>query len=238
MTARIDRRRFLHGGERRLSAGLAAELSRRDEITEREFHRNEQAVLERYTAAGWGQAKGDGCTCYPMRAPIRSERPMLDPGGRRVILHIDELIHNSGEVTAWEKPENPMAKEQEPAAMKTADITEAVGAQVMAHLNDGGGMIATMGHGLEDGTYEFRLGPVYLPHGNVQLRSAPETRSLFATLRLEDQRRAEPKRVRWLCKRGDSHAETPQPNQAIVVDEITMPLDEDMIHVYYHNTRG
>lgn len=115
----IDMRRFLHGGEPRLSPGLIAGLGRVHEIIEREFCRNRQVVLDRYLARGWVPEPWwlDG-VCYPRHAPIRSGQTFRDPAGRLVTLHIDELVHNSGEVTAREKIHRDTLRHaiQEPAA--------------------------------------------------------------------------------------------------------------------------
>lgn len=99
----IDMRRFLHGGEPRLTTELARELDRRREIIEREFRCNWHTVMGRYLAGNWLPAPGSGCncTCYPHTAPIRSQRLMTSPDGKLVLVHIDETVHNSGEVTTW-----------------------------------------------------------------------------------------------------------------------------------------
>lgn len=119
--------------------------------------------------------------------------------------------------------------------MKTADITAAVGVQVMDALNQAG-PIAVMGHPLQDGSYEFLLGPVYLPHEAVSLQAPTETRRLFANLRLEDAKRTEPRKVKWMCKRGDEYKEVPQPGNAIVIDSSESRPDENVVYIYHHNS--
>lgn len=121
-------------------------------------------------------------------------------------------------------------------ALKTAEICAAVGAQVMDCLNETGAPVAIMGHSLPDGSYEFLLGPVYLPNGKVSLAAPTETRRLFTNLRLEDARLAEPRRVRWMCKRGDEYAEIAQPARAIVIERTEVPPDENVVIIYHHNS--
>src|SRR5689334_11029291 len=88
--------------------------------------------------------------------------------------------HGSQSGDGAARPEKPVVP------LGTAQICKAVGIQVMDCLNGAGHPVATMGHGLPDGSYEFLLGPVYLPHDQVSLRAPAETRQLLANLRLED----------------------------------------------------
>lgn len=99
----IDMRRYLHGGEPRMNAALAAELDRRDEIIAREFERNRRTVLARLYVKGWCQVSGSwrNVICHPHDGPTSSELLMVSPREELVLVHIDELVHNSGEVKLW-----------------------------------------------------------------------------------------------------------------------------------------
>jgi hypothetical protein len=64
------------------------------------------------------------------------------------------------------------------------ELGAAVGQLVMDALNQPSGFpIAVMGHLLDDGTYEFLLGPVFLPQAEPALRDQRETRQFTVTLR-------------------------------------------------------
>ena len=116
-----------------------------------------------------------------------------------------------------------------------SEICSAVGSRVMDCVNDTeGAMVATMGHSLPDGTFEFLVGPVFLPHEAVTLTAPTETRQLVAHMRLENQERPEPRRVRWFCKRGDGYTELDQPPDAIVVESVVADPGEDVIDIRYH----
>jgi len=120
---------------------------------------------------------------------------------------------------------------------KAPEVCAAVGGQVMDQLNNAVTSVATMGHTEADGTYEFTLGPVYLPRPEASLTAPVEGRRLFVNLRLEDQKRTEARRVHWMCKRGDDYTEVPQaPAQAIVIDSISADPGEDTVYIRYHNS--
>lgn len=103
----IDMRRFLHGGEPRLTPAMATEASRRNEITSREFLRNVRTVMDTYLGKGWLLGTGgflSNGTCFPSHAPARSQWLMVTPRDQLVLVHINETVHNSGEVTTWTEP--------------------------------------------------------------------------------------------------------------------------------------
>lgn len=128
--------------------------------------------------------------------------------------------------------------------MKTADICQAAGMQVMDKLNDvvagahSKPPVAVMGHNLDDGSYEFLLGPVYLPHDQVSLAPPTETRAMFVNLRLDDMPIVKADQVKWMCKRGDDYVEDEQPTRAIVIDGIQIDPDKGHVSVCYHNSRA
>lgn len=139
-----------------------------------------------------------------------------------------------------EKPGKVSAGTAAEAPSKVSAITSMVGNQVMDTLNEAAGaIVAAKGNGLSDGSYEFLLGPVYVPQDGVSM-AAPRARSLLANLRLENQERqgAEPVPIRWLCKRGDEYAEVPgQPAEAIVMESIEAFPGRGVVTVRYHVSR-
>jgi hypothetical protein len=121
---------------------------------------------------------------------------------------------------------------------KPGEIVGAVGKRLMDCLNEAEkAPVATMGHELDDGTYEFLVGPVYLPHHTVTLTAPTETRQLVAHLRLESQQRPAPRRVLWLCKRGEGYAELDQPTGAVVIEDVVADPGADVVSIRYHLSR-
>lgn len=125
--------------------------------------------------------------------------------------------------------------------MKTSEICQAAGQQVMDALNDlvaPTAPTAVMGHNIDDGSYEFMLGPIFLPHDSVSLKPPTETRNMFVNVRLDHMPLDEDQQIRWMVKRGDDYTEDVMPSQAIVVDSFKVDPDTGLIYVFYHNSRA